>query len=286
MLKRHAPFTALCTAIVLLAGCAHHSAKQASPAPTSGIPDAGLQEIRAAHTTQHDALLQEINATKEELKTIKSELAEIKKGVTDIVKMAQAGSQEPPAPPPVERVSFDDDPVLGDPNAKVAIVEFSDFQCPFCRRFETQTFPALKKKYIDSGKVKLIFRDFPLEFHPQATPAAAAANCAGRQNAFWEMHGLLFDQQAKLKPELYTTLAQQLKLNMKTFKACLKDEAITNEIMADFTEGNKFSVNGTPTFFIGRVDGNYIVDVQRIVGAQLEPAFAQILDGLLENPKE
>lgn len=93
------------------------------------------------------------------------------------------------------QVSMDDDPVLGNANAPITIIEFSDYECPFCKRFYDQTFGQIKKDYIDTGKVKFIYRDYPLSFHPGAEPAAQAANCAGEQGKYWEMHDKIFQAQ-------------------------------------------------------------------------------------------
>lgn len=92
-------------------------------------------------------------------------------------------------------VSTDDDPALGDPNAPVTIIEFSDFECPFCRRFWQETLPQIKAEYIDTGKARFVYRDFPLSMHPGAFPAALAANCANQQGKFWEMHDKIFSEQ-------------------------------------------------------------------------------------------
>ena len=93
--------------------------------------------------------------------------------------------------------TVDDDPVLGDANAKVTVIEFTDFQCPFCGRHFEQTFGQIKENYVDSGKVKYVLRDFPLSFHPHAEEAAEAAECANDQGKFWEMHDELFSNQAE-----------------------------------------------------------------------------------------
>jgi len=92
-------------------------------------------------------------------------------------------------------ISIDDDAILGDPNAPVTIIEFSDFECPFCQRFFSETLSQIQKEYIDTGKARLVYRDFPLSFHPGAQPAAEAAECAKAQGKFWEMHDLIFSKQ-------------------------------------------------------------------------------------------
>ena len=117
----------------------------------------------------------------------------------------QQGAQQPTQQAPAGRVSVsvDDDPQLGDKNAKVTVIEFSDFQCPFCRSFYTQTLPQLESEYINTGKILFVYRDFPLEsIHPGARPAALAAECADEQGKWREMHNKMFDEQGKQKLRL------------------------------------------------------------------------------------
>ncbi|MEX2090869.1 MAG: thioredoxin domain-containing protein, partial [Candidatus Paceibacterota bacterium] len=97
----------------------------------------------------------------------------------------------------IVEVSIDDDPMLGNPKAKVTLVEFSDFQCPFCRSFWAGAYQQIKTEYIDTGKIRFVYRDFPLSFHPGAAPAAQGAECADDQGKFWEMHDKIFEEQAK-----------------------------------------------------------------------------------------
>ena len=111
-----------------------------------------------------------------------------------------SGNTQPAGPVIDMKALADDDPVLGDPNAKVTIIAFEDFQCPFCERFDTQTFPQLKSQYIDTGKAKFIFRDFPLSFHQNADNAANTAECANEQGKFWQMHDKLFTNNGALNP--------------------------------------------------------------------------------------
>ena len=151
-------------------------------------------------------------------------------------------------------VSADDDPVEGKDNAKVTIIEFSDFQCPFCGKFYSQTLSEIKSKYIDTGKVKLVYRDFPLtQIHPNAEPAAEAADCANEQDKFWEYHNLLFEKQdewtsigvSKLKD-----YAKDLKLDTDKFNKCLDSGKYKDEVAKDEQDGIKAGVQGTPSFFI------------------------------------
>jgi len=203
--------------------------------------------------------------------------------IKQILSALQKGAQGAPPPPPVTQVELDDDPVRGNVNAKVAIVEFSDYECPFCGRFHSQALPSLKKDYIDTGKVQYIFRDFPLEFHPNAISASIAANCAGEQGAYWEMHDSLFVNQKRLGKALYDELAKTLKVNTVSFDTCLKDKKQAKEVTSDFVYGQSVGIEGTPTFFVGRIDGKKLVDVIQIVGAQPPAVFSQAIESLLNK---
>src|SRR5206468_10780677 len=115
-----------------------------------------------------------------------------------------------------------DAPSLGRADAPVTLVEFSDFQCPFCGRFFATTLPALKQDYIDTGKLRYVFRDFPLDqLHPNARNAAAAAHCAGEQGKYWEMHDTLYRNQRTLQVEHLKGFALELSLNGNAFTTCL-----------------------------------------------------------------
>lgn len=180
------------------------------------------------------------------------------------------------APTPTPRVDMeallDDDPVLGEDDAPVTIVEFSDYQCPFCGRFYSDTLQQLKAKYVETGKVKIVFRDFPLSFHPEAEPAAIAANCAGEQGKFWEMHDKIFENQQALSSASYKQWAQQLRLDVTKWETCTKDPAQQQEIRNDMRDGGMAGVQGTPAFF---------VNGQLISGAQPYQVFEQVIEAEL-----
>jgi len=181
-------------------------------------------------------------------------------------------------------VRLDDAPALGSATAPVAIVEFSEFQCPFCRRYFDQTFSSLKQNYIDSGKVRYVFRNFPLtEIHPNAKAAAVAAYCAGEQGAYWKMHDALFTNQPRLGPALYDELAKSLDLDAKKFAACREARESEKKVEDDMAYGQSVGVQGTPHFFIGHLKGGQVVDVQRVSGAQPVAAFTQVIDSLLKD---
>ena len=189
--------------------------------------------------------------------------------------------QAPPAPPDIVQITNVSGYMLGRPDAPLTMVEFTDLQCPFCNRFAITTFDQLKKDYIDTGKVRFISRDFPLDFHPQAMPAARASRCAGDQGKFWELRATLVKNASQLSPAFITQQAAALKLDMKQFETCIKGTEYDSAINRDMTEGSGFSVNGTPTFFVGKTTAQGIEGL-RIVGAQPYAVFQQRLDALLK----
>lgn len=141
---------------------------------------------------------------------------------------------------------------LGSANATLTLVEFSDYQCSYCRRFHAEVLPALRKAYIDTGKLQLIFKDFPLSMHREALPAAIAGRCAAVQGKFWPMNELLFANQERLADALYPKLAATLALDVEAFKRCLQDPALTAAIQRDQQQALDLGVNATPGFLIGR----------------------------------
>lgn len=194
--------------------------------------------------------------------------------------LQQPTPQQPTAAPPQNsrvQVSVDDDPVLGSASAPLTIIEFSDYQCPFCQRFHQQTWTQLKTDYIDSGKVKFVYRDFPLPFHQNAEIAAEAANCAGEQGKYWEMHEQLFAKGSGdgtgLDAASLKSYAAGLGLNAANFATCLDGSKYASEIQKDTADGTTAGVSGTPTFFIGSPSAGY----QMLVGAQPYAAFQQAI---------
>ena len=166
----------------------------------------------------------------------------------------------------------DDDAVLGEDNAPVTIVEFSDYECPFCGKFHQQTLPQINENYIKTGKVKLIYRDFPLGFHQQAQKAAEAAECAGEQNKYYEMHDKLFIDGVQGGVESFKKFAANIGLDTNKFNSCLDSGAMASEIQKDMSDGAQYGVTGTPGFFING---------QLVSGAQPYQVFAQAIEQAL-----
>lgn len=157
-------------------------------------------------------------------------------------------------------------PTLGPKDAPVTVIEFGDFQCPFCKRSEDAV-KAIREKYGD--RIKLVYMDFPLSFHPHAMPAANAARCAEAQGKFWQYHDALFADQSKLEPNDLKAAAKTLGLDTAKFNACFDKNEYDQAIQKDLEEGHRLNVNGTPTFFING---------RELVGAQPAESFVSIID--------
>lgn len=158
----------------------------------------------------------------------------------------------------VADVTIDDDAVLGDMDAPVTIIEFSDYQCPFCRSFWDETLPSIIGEYVSVGKVRFVYRDFPLSSHPLALPFAEAAECSRDQDKYWEMHDMIFEQQGKLAAGTVNSIeiadlsawAEDLEMNVGEFERCMEEDKYLEEIRKDFDDGVAAGVSGTPSFFI------------------------------------
>lgn len=171
------------------------------------------------------------------------------------------------------QISVEGDPYLGDPSAKVTIIEFSDFQCPFCARFDKETFPQIKANYIDTGKVRLIYKNFPLPSHTFAQGAAEAAECALEQGKFWEYAQKLFANQSALDTASLKQYAKDLGLNEQSFNSCVDSKKYSSAVTVDANIGNSVGIRGTPSFIINGtlVDGAYPYSVfQAVIEAKLK----------------
>lgn len=155
---------------------------------------------------------------------------------------------------------------MGRDDAPVTIVEFTDFQCPFCRKYHTETFGLLKKNYIDTGKVRFASRDLPLSMHPYAQKAAEAARCAGEQNKFWELRDAMITNSADLSQDAIIKYAQMNGLEIASFKACLEADKYKAEIQKDMADAGTLGISGTPSFVIGKTAKDAL-EGDRVVGA-------------------
>jgi protein-disulfide isomerase len=185
---------------------------------------------------------------------------------------AKAGA---PAGPQRARLHMEGAPMLGSKDAPVTVVEFSDYQCPFCQRFHTQVYSDLKKDFIDTGKVRFYSRDLPIEqLHPNATRAAQAARCAGDQGQFWALRDIMSAHPEALDLNSLLADASTVKINPDTFRKCVETEKYKEAIKGDLLEAMKIGADGTPSFVVGKStpDG---VDGELIVGAQPYTVFQE-----------
>ncbi|MGA7750123.1 MAG: DsbA family protein [Gallionella sp.] len=222
--------------------------------------------------------------TKDQGDAILQELREIKQLLARQQQQQAQPAPQGPQTPQNLTVKGDAIYVLGKSDAPLTMVEFTDYQCPFCGRFETTTFPDIKKNYIDTGKMRLIVRDLPLEgLHPFAVKAAQAVHCAGDQGKFWEMKDLLFKNQNKLDADSLTGYAtKDLALNADTFKSCMANGKHLKEIGDEAKYAQSLGITGTPTFIIGKSAGDS-VQGKVIVGALPLEAFQAAIDEVLEK---
>ena len=183
------------------------------------------------------------------------------------------------------KVSIEDDPMKGDPNAPITIIEFSDYECPFCAKFFEDTLPLIEENYINTGKVNFVYRDFPIQsIHPNAVPAAVATECADDQDSFWSFHDMIFENKntwSKLNGEdllnEFEQYATTLGLDTKEFNECLESGKHLDEVRKDLQDGQNYGITGTPGFFIGNDNSGYIM----VSGAKPYPIFEEILDEML-----
>lgn len=169
----------------------------------------------------------------------------------------------------------DDDPILGNPSAPVTMVEFSDFQCPFCKRMWATTLPQIKEKYVKTGKVKFVYRDFPISsIHEHAQKAAEAAQCAHEQGKFWEYHDMLFENQSALGVANFKKWARELGLDGASFDQCLESDKYKAEVEKDLADGTLLGVQGTPGTF---------VNGELIVGAVPYEEFEKTIEAKLKE---
>lgn len=165
-------------------------------------------------------------------------------------------------------IQEDDDPSYGPADAPITIIEFSDFQCPYCQRWHEEVWSKLIQTFPD--QIRLVYRDFPLySIHAEAGPAAAAAECAGEQDAYWEYHDLLFSGGLKLSRETYLQYANDLGLKSDAFEACLNDNRYEAEVTADYEYALSLGIQSTPTFFINGI---------ALVGAQPFEVFQEVIE--------
>lgn len=212
--------------------------------------------------------------TKQQADEILNELKQIRQ----LLEKQQGGAAQPEQPTRA-KVATAGAFAIGSKDAPLTMVEFTDFQCPFCQRFHVSTFSDLKKNYIDTGKVRFVSRDLPLDFHPNAMQAAQAGRCAGEQGQFWPMRDHMGTHPDQLDMAHLVAYAGELKLNVETFRACVESGKYKTAIQADMQEAVKIGANGTPSFVIGKTQPD-TVDGELVIGAMPYSVFDEKLKEL------
>ncbi|MGH7389545.1 MAG: DsbA family protein [Candidatus Rokuibacteriota bacterium] len=229
------------------------------------------------------------------LTTLQEDIAKLRKeleGVRRELQEMRGLLQQRASPPAVEArtvvLGVGDVPFKGAADARVTLVEFTDYQCPFCARHLRSTLPQLQDAYIKTGKLKYVVRDFPLEsIHPAAVKAAEAGHCAAEGGKYWEMHDRLFANPRALDADDLVGHAEAVGLNPQTFRQCLDSAKYGPRVRESVAEGERAGVRGTPSFFLGLTDpkGKTITAVTIIRGAQPFARFEEAIEKLLAAPK-
>jgi len=236
----------------------------------------------------------DLGSLKNEIEAIRMGQEGLKKDLEEIKKLLK---ERPPAPgrrqpepfKPTD-ISVEGSPFLGKVDAPVTLVEFTDYQCPFCKRHTTQVLPEIIKNYVDTGKVKYILREFPLiSLHPNAPKSSMAALCANDQGKYWEMHDKIFENPKKYAPSDFKAYAESLALDVAVFENCMTGNKYSKRVDDDISAGLKLGVSGTPSFFFGRSDSgdaNKIRATKFLRGAQPYPQFKLAIDELLSSTEK
>ena len=188
------------------------------------------------------------------------------------------------AEPKFVTVSLGISPSLGRADAPLVLVEFTDYQCGFCKRFHEGVMPELIKNYVETGRLRIVSRNLALSFHENAEPAAQAALCAHQQQKFWPMREKLFANTAMLTSANLMKAAEELKLDMTAFRLCVGGKTFASQIAKDGQEAGAAGINGTPTFVLGKPTGDKVTGLL-IVGARPYAAFDAEMQKMLPPAK-
>lgn len=238
----------------------------------------------AAHASE------DVLSLRKDVEVLRKDMDEIKRVLISIlpVLVKNDGIDGSPQVVPPQRVEapqsatviIDGSPAMGKSDAALVLVEFSDYECPFCARFNVDVLKQVKREYIDTGHLRFVYKDFPLPFHQNAMKASMAARCAGEQGRYWEMHDALLENQQDLGN--LDGLVKKIGLNAATFNECTEGRKYEDAVMRDLSEGRELGVNGTPTFILGRLDASGKVNGEVIQGAMPYVAFKSRIDSLLK----
>ena len=224
----------------------------------------------------------DLASLQKELKALRQSQEAMAKDIADIKALLDSLRGPPPIRPAEGHIDTQGAPEKGNSRAAVAMVEFSDFQCPFCKRHVDVTLPKIEKKYIETGKIRYVYMDYPLEsIHPMAFKAAEASHCAAEQKQYWKMHDRLFANQDKLETDDLVAHAEALGLDSRRFESCLDSGKYGDRIKASLALGEKLGIDGTPAIALARNRDGKIEAVRLIVGSLPFEAIEAEVDKLL-----
>lgn len=229
------------------------------------------------------SLQEQLSTLQNQVKDLQSSQQLILNRLDDLKKSMLAKSGAPPDVQPPATINIEGESFTGSKGARVAIIEYTDFECPFCGRYKHETYPEILKTYIDTGKVKYLYRDMPLPIHPDAILAARAARCAGEQGKLWQMRDSLFADQQHLTSKAISDRAQALGLNQDSFSQCLSAGRYQDLIQTNIAAAQQMHISGTPTFLLGVIEpgSNTLKVKQTIVGAYPFERFQSVIDELI-----
>ncbi len=224
-----------------------------------------------------EQLLSELKALRQEVQSLSDDVSKLKNRPT--AAPANRRVERPTtSQAPVNTAGY---PAQGKADAPVTLVEFSDYQCPFCARHTAQTMPLLVENYVNTGKLRYVFMDNPIPSHRKAAKAAEAAHCAGDQGKYWEMHTAMFGAQVQIGLGKFDEFAQQVGLDAADFSECMKTGRNVAKVNASKQMAAQVGARATPTFVIGKTQPNGVVDGDLLVGAKRYDAFATAINKLL-----
>ena len=252
----------------------------------------GIVTISSAQQSEGTGKGQESN-TREEIGNLRKQIQDIQKTQQQILEelkelrtlLESKSAEGKTAPPQVISLNVHGEGFEGSAGAQLAVVEYSDFECPYCGQYARETYPRIVADYVNTGKIKYYFRDLPLPIHPNAMLAAESARCAGEQGKFWQMHDSLFANQSALSSKQLTDRTQTLGIDKGKFLDCMTSEKYSQAIRRSAAGAGRMGISGTPAFAIGVVASNGdVVNVSQLVlGIQSYEDFKLLLDEMLSS---
>lgn len=231
---------------------------------------------------------QEAHSNSDSAVSLQNQIDRLEKGQGQILDELNTLSKEletkllPSSDAPPASIKIQGEPFTGELSAPIAIIEFADFECPFCGQFARDTYPQVLANYVKTGKAVFFYHDFPLSAHPHAALAAEAARCAAEQGQYWQMHDDLFAHQSQLSERTISTDAQSLGIDSGRLMDCISTGRYTAAVKKSAQDAQQMGVRATPSFFIGTIDsGGELKIIRALRGAYSYEAFKSALDGVL-----